>query len=71
MPGESDCLRVQSKRGGMLHPRLNIDGKPIANKYRKGKTKSTLKRESKELEAVEREAIVDYRTIHLFTRVNV
>jgi len=70
MPGESDCLRVQSKRGGMLHPRLNIDGKPIANKYRKGKTKSTLKRESKELEAVEREAIVDYRTIHLY-RVSV
>jgi len=58
-------LRVQSKIGGMLHPSLNIDGKPIANKYRKGKTKSTLKRESKELEAVEREAIVDYRTIHL------
>jgi len=49
----------------MLHPRLNIDGKPIANKYRKGKTKSTLKRESKELEAVEREAIFDYRTVHL------
>jgi len=59
LPGESDCLRVQSKIGGMLHPRLNIDGKPIANKYRKGKTKRTLKRESKELEAVEREAIVD------------
>jgi len=56
---------VQSKKGGMLHLRLNIDGKPIANKYRKGKTKRTLKRESKELEAVEREAIVDYRTIHL------
>jgi hypothetical protein len=49
----------------MLHPRLNSDGKPIANKYRTGKTKSTLKRESKELEAVEREAIVAYRTIHL------
>jgi len=49
----------------MLHPRLNKDGKPIANKYRKVKTKRTLKRESKELEAVEREAIVDYRTIHL------
>jgi len=49
----------------MLHPRLNNDGKPIAHKYRKGKTKRTLKRESKELEAVEREAIVGYRTIHL------
>jgi hypothetical protein len=41
----------------MLHPRLNIDGKPIANKYRKGKIKRTLKRESKELEAVEMEAV--------------
>jgi len=44
--------------GGTFHPRLNIDGRPIANKYLEGKTKSTLKRESKELEVVEREAIV-------------
>jgi len=63
--GESDCLRVQSKSGGILHPRLNNDGKPIAHKYRKGKTKRTLKRELKELEAVERDAIGDYRTVHL------
>jgi len=44
--------------GGILHPRLNTGGRPIANKYREGKMKSTLKRESKELEVVEREAIV-------------
>jgi len=44
--------------GGILHLRLNTGGRPIANKYREGKTKSTLKRESKELEVVEREAIV-------------
>jgi len=44
--------------GGILHLRLNTGGRPIANKYREGKMKSTLKRESKELEVVEREAIV-------------
>jgi len=49
---------VQFKTGGIHHPRLNRDGKPIANKYRKGKMKRTLKRESKELEAVENEAII-------------
>jgi len=32
-------------------------GRPIANKYRKGKIKRTLERELKELEVVEREAI--------------
>jgi len=31
--------------------------RPIANKYREGKMKSTLKRESKALEIVEREPI--------------
>jgi len=54
---ESNCLRVQFKIGGIIHLRLNMNGKPIANKYRKGKLKRTLKRESKELEAVEMEAI--------------
>lgn len=33
-------------KGGDYLPRLNISGKPIANKYREGKLKSTLKRES-------------------------
>lgn len=54
---ESNCLRVQFKIGGIIHLRLNNDGKPIANKYRKGKMKRTLKRESKELEAVEMDAV--------------
>ena len=34
-----------------------MDGRPIANKYREGKMQRTLKRECKELEVVEREAI--------------
>ena len=42
---ESDCLRMQSKFGGKLHLRLNTCVSPIANKYREGKLKSTLKRE--------------------------
>jgi len=48
---------VQPKEGGILHLRLNINERPIAHKYRKGKMQSTLKREFKELEVVEREAI--------------
>ena len=42
---ESGCLRVQPKVGGILHLKLNIDTRPIANKYREGKMKRTLKRE--------------------------
>ena len=42
---ESDCLGMQSKTGGKFHPRLNISKRPIANKYREGKMKRTLKRE--------------------------
>ena len=42
---ESDCLRLQSKSGGKLHLRLNTGTSPIANKYREGKLKRTLKRE--------------------------
>ena len=38
---------MQPKAGGKLHPKLNIGARPIANKYREGKVKSTLKRESK------------------------
>lgn len=44
---ESDCLRVQSKLGGKLLPRLNTMVISIANKYREGKLQSTLKREFK------------------------
>ena len=45
--GESGCLGLQPKVGGKLHPKLNSGTRPIANKYREGKVKSTLKRESK------------------------
>ena len=43
--------------GGKLHLKLNTGERPIANKYREGKMKRTLKRESKVLEIVNREAI--------------
>ena len=42
---ESGCLKVQPKAAGKLLLRLNITGRPIANKYREGKLKRTLKRE--------------------------
>jgi hypothetical protein len=42
---ESSCLGMQLKLGGKFHPRLNTGRRPIANKYREGKMKSTLKRE--------------------------
>ena len=45
--GESGCLGLQPKVGGKLHLKLNTGTRPIANKYREGKVKSTLKRESK------------------------
>ena len=41
--------------GGKLLLKLNIGTRPIANKYREGKMKSTLKRELKARETVERE----------------
>ena len=44
---ESGCLGMQPKVGGKFRPRLNIGERPIANKYREGKMKRTLKRESK------------------------
>jgi hypothetical protein len=43
---ESGCLRMQPKMGGKFHLRLNTGGRPIANKYREGKMKRTLERES-------------------------
>ena len=42
--------------GGKFHLKLNIGGRPIANKYREGKMKRTLKRELKVLEIAGREA---------------
>ena len=44
--------------GGKLHLKLNIGGRPIANKYREGKMKRTLKRELIQVpEIAEREAL--------------
>jgi len=43
--------------GGKLHLRLNIDRRPIANKYREGKLQRTLKRELKVLETVVGETV--------------
>jgi len=43
--------------GGKFHLKLNIAERPIANKYREGKMKRTLKRELKVREIVKREAI--------------
>jgi hypothetical protein len=43
--------------GGKFLLKLNTDRRPIANKYREGKMKSTLKRESKVREIVSREAL--------------
>ena len=41
--------------GGKFHLKLNMGTRPIANKYREGKMKSTLKRELKGREAVKME----------------
>ena len=46
-------MGVQFKVGGKFHLKLNIGERPIANKYREGKMKRTLKRELKVLETVE------------------
>ena len=43
--------------GGKFHLKLNTGERPIANKYREGKMKSTLKRELKAREIVKRETI--------------
>ena len=44
---ESGCLGLQLKVGGKYLQKLNINKRPIAKKYREGKMKRTLKRESK------------------------
>ena len=53
---ESRTLEVVRKMGGNLLLKLNIDSRPIANKYREGKMKRTLKRELKVPEIAKREA---------------
>ena len=57
------CKRVaffgkRALKGGKFHPKLNMTTRPIANKYREGKVKRTLKRELKVLETVKGEANV-------------
>ena len=43
--------------GGNFLLKLNIDSRPIANKYREGKVKRTLERELKVPEVAEGEAL--------------
>ena len=51
---ESSFLGLKLKVGDKLLPRLNMSGKPIANKYCEGKVKRTLKRELKDLKPLKR-----------------
>ena len=48
---------MQTKMGGKYLLKLNIGERPIANKYREGKMKRTLKRELKVREIVKRETL--------------
>ncbi len=48
-------MGMQPKMGGKFLLRLNISERPIANKYREGKVKRTLKRKLKVREIVKRE----------------
>lgn len=48
---------MQLKLGGKFHLKLNIGERPIANKYREGKMKSTLERELTVREIAKRETI--------------
>ena len=57
--GQNAIPRVElfehtARRGGKFLLRLNITGRPIANKYREGKLKRTLKRGFKERETTTR-----------------
>ena len=47
---------IRALKGGKFHPKLNMTTRLIANKYREGKAKRTLKRELKVLEIVKGEA---------------
>lgn len=48
-------LAIGALTGDKIHPKLNIGGTPIVNKYREGKMKRTLERELKVPEIAERE----------------
>ena len=47
---------IRALKGGKFHLKLNMTTRLIANKYREGKVKRTLKRELKVLEIVKGEA---------------
>jgi hypothetical protein len=49
---------ISALKGGKFHLKLNMTTRLIANKYREGKAKRTLKRELKVLEIVKGEANV-------------
>ena len=49
-------MGLERKFGGKFHLKLNMGSRPIANKYREGKVKRTLKRELKVPEIAGREA---------------
>ena len=53
--------------GGKFHLKLNTGTRPIANKYREGKMKSTLKRESKGREAVKMEPFEASNGVRIFS----
>ena len=53
---ESRSSGLERKVGGKFHLKLNIGSRPIANKYREGKVKRTLKRELKVPEIAERKS---------------
>ena len=53
---------IRALKGGKFHPRLNMTTRLIANKYREGKAKRTLKRELKVLEIVKGEANIAVET---------
>ena len=60
-------MGMQPKMGGKFHLKLNIGERPIANKYREGKMKRTLKRELKVREIVKRETFETSRCVCEFS----
>ena len=57
-------LESAALKGGRSHPKLNIAGKPIVQKYCEGKVKRTLKRELKVLEIAKRETYGAFACMH-------
>ena len=55
---------IRALKGGKFHPKLNMTTRLIANKYREGKVKRTLKRELKVLEIVKGEANIAVEFAH-------